>query len=200
MASALDYCPPALGGCNPALPDMSAAACFDPNTDEIDTVLIAEPDSPGFTQDQWDDAEDLATALAARLGQTGTKTASGYTGNAAIRKWDVYDAQKPRVDRQTVKAKGMEFPKKTPFSIEGTDYDASISNHNWHDSMNCKRRVKIWYTSGGYLYGGKDGMVVAFTSSHGIVTGNDTPSEGHAWKLTWEARRTESKTVRPAIL
>lgn len=199
MASALDYCPSDYVDCTADLPDVVVAACKSVGVDLIDNVFFCDPDAPGFSADDYASATALATALTARLKQTGTATITGYTGNAAIRKYEVFDGQKPFVEPTFVTAfGGLRFAKKTDRSIEFVDYDNSVANHEWHDKMNCYKLVRAWYTAGNFFYGGKDGIIMSFASWHGIIDSGDRPAEGFTSRLTWGARRTESKIARPA--
>lgn len=200
--SALDYCPSTYNDCTADMPDLVQAACLGVGVDLIDAILITPPDAPGFTTQDYASASALGTAIAARLKQTGTYTGlTGYALNSAIRKWNVYDGTKPFVEPTLVTARpGLQFAKRSQKTIEGVDYDNSIVNHTFHQTMNCYKTARIWYTAGGFLYGGKEGILVSFNSWHGIIDSGDRPTEGWTWRLSYLALRTEDKCVRPGVI
>ncbi|MCX6218339.1 MAG: hypothetical protein NT073_28105 [Spirosoma sp.] len=183
------------------MPEIPVAGCRKIGVDLFDTVLITESGAPGFTTAEWATDAALTTALVARLAQTGEKTVEGYTGNAAIRKWEVFDATKPGVEPEFVTAfGGLQFAKKTNKSIEFVDYDNSITNHQWHIEMNCLKIIKFLPLAGSFLYGPKEFVVGSFSSWHGIVNNTDTPTEGWTGRITWGSVLELPKRVRPAIL
>lgn len=202
MRSAIDYCPAPYLDCTAEFPDLVVNACAAVGVELIDTILITPAAAPGFTTAEYTDATTLATALTLRLKQTGTfLTLPGYTGNSAIRAWEVYDATLPAVDGNFVTyGRGFRAPKPVDKTIEGVDYDNSIINHEWHRKMNCGGRYRVWLLAGGYMYGGRNGIEVSFSSTHGIVDSSDRPSESHTWKLGYRSIQSMSKTLRPAVV
>lgn len=202
MASALDYCPSTYLDCTAAMPDLIQANCVSVGVDLIDAILITPADAPGFTTSQYSTTSNLATALTERLKQTGTYLSlTGYSADSAIRKWNTFDATKAFVEPTLVTVRpGLQVAKRSQKSIDGADYDNSMANHVWHQTMNCYRTCRMWYLSGGFMYGGKDGIISSFTSWHGIIDSSDRPSEGWTWKLTYQALRTEDKAVRPGVV
>jgi hypothetical protein len=201
MASALDYCPANCGDDAIDLPDIVTTLCKSVGVDLIDKVFFTEADAPGFSTSEYASAPSRTTAWAARLQQTGTKTVAGYTGNAAIRSYEVYDAQKPFVEPTLVTAfGGKQFKKKSDRTIDFVDYDNSEANHAWHNTMNCFKLIRVWFTAGGFEYGGKDGIIMSFASWHGIIESTDKPAEGWTGRLGYSSLLEPPKVARTAIL
>lgn len=185
MATALDYCPTVCGGCDDDLPVITVTNCEEIGNELIDTVYIADIDAAAFTN-------------VAQAGEWTTRLSQSATTANTIRAFKVHKGQKPFVEPTIVTSNsGKRWTRRSPKNIEGTDDNASVSNHEWHRKMNCKREVKIWFGAGKYIYGGNSGIQASFISTHGIIDNGDRPAEGWNWRCDWEAACEPEKAIRP---
>lgn len=200
--SALEYCPSNFQGCAAVLPNVSDSKCARVlNQDLIDAILVTDADAPGFSDAEYADASSLTTALLARLSQTGTKSIAGYTGNAAIRVITVWDATQPATEPGTMTdSDGTKRAKASDKSFEGVDYNTSPENATFHNQMMCKGKFRIWVLSGGYMKGGKDGIIAGYMAWEGINDNSDRPTEGYTFRYSFKSALILPKIARPAIL
>lgn len=202
MRSALEYCPTSYLGCAAVLPEVSDSKCARVlNQDLIDAILMTDADAPGFSEAEYADSTSLATALMARLSQTGTKTIAGYTGNAAIRLVTVWDATQPSTEPGFMTDNdGTKRAKASEKAFEGVDYNSSPENVVFHNKLMCKGKFRIWVLSGGYMKGGKDGIIAGYTAWEGITDNSDRPTEAINYRFTYKSVLLLPKVARPAIL
>lgn len=200
--SALEYCPSSYQGCGPSLPSVMDSKCARVlNQDLIDAILVTDADTPGFSEAEYANVAALTTALMARITQTGTKTIDGYSGNAAIRVLTVWDAIQPGTEPGFMTdSDGTKRAKASDKSFEGVDYNTSPENVLFHNQLMCKGKFRIWVLSGGYMKGGKDGIIAGYAAWEGITDNNDRPTEAINFRYTFKSALLLPKIARPAIV
>jgi hypothetical protein len=173
-------------GCLNDVPAISMDEC-NPAVDfsEIDKLYVTANVQPGCSLSDWTDASEWAT----RIDNSGTATCD-------IREWWV-SGELPDPERNITEIDNdREVASRMKFQATLQVYETNTTNYDAVRYIQCGTQFLIWYSAGGYLYGGTDGIEASIIASHQITKGS---REANMIQLlvSWEADHNPERIDNP---
>lgn len=174
--------------CATSLPVVKFDVCApNANLSEIEKIFVTKPIAEPFTD--W----KLAGEWTTRISEVST------TGDDIIRPLTVI-GDKPAPSNVVKEiSNGRKINVRKDHTLNITIDDVSTENYEFMRTLECGGQVKIWYqTSGGFLYGGNDGIDATMVLDDVLNRGRDE-TETLTGSITWSSKFSPDRTLSPIV-